>query len=323
MIYSFTDIQINRAFYLIKKSRNILLVSHKKPDSDTVGCSMALYYILKEFNKNIICFCEDKIPERFNFLPGIENFINREKILKQINNIDLIITLDCGSLTLTGLSNLPFLQVLPIINIDHHQDSSFFGRINIIKGNTSSTAEIVYEIFEKMMIPINKEVATCLLMGIFGDTDSFKNPNTTDKTLMITSSLLKMGANLKHITKFTFQDKSLAAIKLWGQILSKIKRHQGLNIISTFITRDDLEKTGASYENLEGIANFLNSIPDAKASLVLTEKKGEIKGSLRTLKNNIDVSKIAHLFNGGGHKRAAGFTISGRLVKNENGWKVI
>lgn len=323
MVYSFTDIQINRAFYLIRKSKNILIVSHRRPDSDTIGCNIALSYILAKLEKNITNYCKDEVPERFNFLVEDKNFIDAEKLSKEIDKIDLIITLDSGNLEQTGLSKLHLKKEVPIINIDHHQDSTYFGKINIVRGNTSSTAEILYDIFKKIGVPIDKKVATCLLTGIFGDTDSFKNPNTTDKTLIITSELLRAGANLKQITRFTFQDKSLSTLKLWGEILSKVKKHDKLNMISTIITRNDLEKSGSSYDDLEGIANFLNSIPDARASLVLTEREGEIKGSLRTLKKEVDVSKIAHILGGGGHKKAAGFTIPGKIEKTEKGWKIV
>ena len=323
MIYSFTDIQINRAFYLIKKSKNILLTAHRKPDSDTLGSVLALNDILKKLKKNIYCYCQDNIPERFNFMIGSSDIISGSKILSKISNIDLIITLDSGSIDQAGINNLPFAKEIPIINIDHHQDSTYFGKINIVKGNTSSTAEIIYDIFNKVGLPINKEIATCLLTGIFGDTDSFKNPNTTDRTLIITSKLLAAGARLKQITRYTLQDTSLSTLKLWGEILSRIRKHNNLNMVSTIITREDLKKSSASYDDLEGISNFLNSIPETRASLVLTEREGEIKGSLRTLRKGVDVSKIAHLFGGGGHKKAAGFTIPGKLEKTEKGWKVI
>ncbi len=323
MLYSFTDIQINRAFYLIKKSKNILLTAHRKPDSDTLGSVLALNNILKKLEKNIFCYCQDSIPERFNFLIGSNEIIIGSKILSKISDIDLIITLDSGSIKMAGINKLPFTKEIPIINIDHHQDSTYFGKINIVKGNTSSTSEIIYDILDKVGLPINMEIATCLLTGIFGDTDSFKNPNTTDRTLIITSKLLAAGAKLKQITRFTLQDKSLSTLKLWGEILSRIKRHNNLNMVSAVITREDLKKSNATYDDLEGISNFLNSIPDTRASLVLTEREGEIKGSLRTLRKNVDVSKIAHLFGGGGHKKAAGFTIPGRLEKTKKGWKIV
>lgn len=324
MTYSFTDIQINRAYYLTRKSKDILLVSHIKPDSDTIGSALALKHTLNHHNKKITCFCNDKIPARYNFLPRADEIKNLDEIKNDLKNFDLIITLDCADIELAEISNLSFKPNTPLINIDHHQDSTYFGNINIVKANTSSTAEIIYDFIEKTKLPINKDAATCLLTGIFGDTDSFKTPNTTDRTLIITSKLLNLGANLKQVTKFTMQDKSLSVLKLWGEVLARINRHEKLNIISTVATLEDLKKNHTLHEDLEGIANFLNCIPDAKASLVLTEREGEIKGSLRTLKNNVDISKLAHVLGGGGHKKAAGFTIPGKIVKNNNGkWQII
>lgn len=324
MIYSFIDIQINRTLYLLRKSRNIVLIGHRKPDSDTIGSMLALNLALKkQAKKNILCACVDPIPKRFRFLPGATDIFQLENVLDKIKEADLIVTLDCGSYELTGLSLFSQIRTF-LINIDHHQDSSFFGNINIVKGNTSSTSEIIYEILNKAKISIDKDMATCLLAGIFGDTDSFKNVNTTNRTLTITSHLLAVGANLKQITRHTLQDKSLSTLRLWGRILSRIKKHEDFNIISAVITQEDLAKTHALEEDLEGIANFLNSIPDVRASIILTERRnGEIKGSLRTLNDKVDVSKLARLLGGGGHKKAAGFTLLGKLKKEKSGWKIL
>lgn len=323
MIYSFVDIQINRALYLLKKSKTILLVSHQKPDSDTIGSMLALNLVLEKLGKKTICACQDPIPSRFNFLPKADSIFLLKDILDKIKEIDLIVTLDCGDLKLTGLDQSLFRPGVSLINIDHHHDSSLFGKINIIKSNASSTSEIIYDFLTKQNLPIDKHIATCLLTGIFGDTDSFKNSNTTSKTLTITSNLLALGANLKQVTKYTFQDKSLSVLRLWGKILSRIRKHKDLNIVTAIVTQDDLKESKTSYEDLEGISNFLNSIPDVRASIIMSEKgNGEIKGSLRTLQKDVDVSKLARILGGGGHKKAAGFTIKGKFKKIDGKWKI-
>jgi phosphoesterase RecJ-like protein len=324
MIYSFIDIQTNRAFYLLKKNKNILLVGHKKPDSDTIGSMLALNLALEKLNKNVTCACADPIPPRFNFLPRVKKIFQLKNILDKIKGADLIVTLDCGDFKLTGFDHSFFRPGVFLINFDHHHDSSLFGKINIIKGSVSSTSEIIYDFLVRMGLLIDKDIATCLLCGIFGDTDSFKNPNTTNKTLIITSQLLALGANLKQVTKNTLQDKSLPTLRLWGKILSKIKRHKKLNIVSVVVTQNDLRKSKVSYEDLEGISNFLNSIPDVRASVIMTEKEnGEIKGSFRTLQDDVDVSKLARILGGGGHKKAAGFVIPGRFKKNDDKWEIV
>lgn len=324
-MYTKFDIRVNRIVYLIKKAKKILLVGHKKPDSDTLGSLCAFSLFLKKFKKEVILANQEPPPPSLQFLPEAKEIVTFEKIEEKLSGVDLIFTFDCGDFRLTGLNELSgFGADVSLINIDHHHDSKLFGAINIVDGLASSTSEIVYLILQKLGVAIDKETATCLLCGIFGDTDSFKNPNTSEKTLRITSDLLSSGANLKEIVRFTLSGKSVSTLRLWGGILSRIKKHEGFGIVTTVVTHHDMKENGASFSDLEGVANFLNSVPEARASIVISERRGgEIKASLRTLSEKIDVSRLAHLFGGGGHKKAAGFTIPGKLVRENGRWRII
>lgn len=322
MSFSYFDIQTNRALYLFRRAKKILLIGHKKPDSDTIGAIAAMAQFLEKFlAKNVVMAFEDVLPERFNFLISSD----RAKKLSSLSfsEIDLIVALDCGSYAMTGLQN--FFSSNPeisLINIDHHQ-GSFYGILNIVDSEAASTTEIIYQLFLKFSIPISSSMATALLCGIFGDTDSFKNPNTTEKTLLITSQLLTAGADLKAIIRNTLAVKSVSTLRLWGKALSQLKTNEKLGMVSTIITKSDIMESEADYSDLDGIANFLNSVPSASVSMVLSERGNEIKGSFRTLSKNTDVSKLAKLFGGGGHKKAAGFSMPGRLVKEGRRWRII
>lgn len=322
MQFSYFDIQTNRALYLFRRAKKILLVGHKKPDSDTIGAMAAMAQFLEKFlAKNVIMAFEDALLEQFNFLVDFHKVKKISDVL--FDQIDLIVALDCGSYKMTGLENFfPNNPEISLINIDHHQDS-FYGILNIVDSEAASTTEIIYQIFLKFSIPISADIATALLCGIFGDTDSFKNPNTTEKTLLITSQLLIAGADLKTIIRETLATKSVSTLRLWGKALSQLKTDEKLGMVSTIITKSDIMETGADYSDLDGIANFLNSVPSASVSMVLSERGDEIKGSFRTLSKNTDVSKLAKLFGGGGHKKAAGFSMPGRLIKEGGRWRII
>jgi len=187
----------------------------------------------------------------------------------------------------------------------------------------SSTSEIVYKFLNHFNFEINKNIATCLLTGILTDTGNFTNGATTVSALKIASDLLIRGARFNQITFSTSKNKSLAILKLWGRILSRLEEND-LGVVFTVITLKDLEESELDREALEGVANFLNNLAGLRIILVLKEEEnGFIKGSLRSNDDVLDVSEIAKFLGGGGHKKAAGFTIKGQLVEVDGKWKVV
>lgn len=324
-MFSHFQIQINRACYFLKTSKKILLVSHARPDGDTIGANLALALGLKKIGKETLSLCPDNLPQRFHFLPQIGSFKKTDQEVKKIPDFDLTCFIDCGDFCLSGLCQYYHYSDFPsfIINIDHHQDNPYYGQINIINEKASSTSEIVYHLLKQMGVVFDKDIATCLLAGIFTDTDSFRNPNTSLVSLKITSSLLNLGANLKKVTKNLLLERSMGALKLWGRVLSRAEKNKKYGILSSVISLKDFAECGADESDLEGISNCLNCVPEVKATLLLREKEnGLIKGSLRTLKENINVARLAKIFGGGGHRSAAAFIMPGKLTRKEGKWKV-
>jgi len=310
----------------IDKAQNILLIAHKNPDGDALGSLLALGQYLKKEETNHILFCLDPIPHYFRFLPHSERIINDPQKVTGYE-YDVVILLDSGDLEYAGVdSHFRQLKGLPVvINIDHHSTNKEFGHINLVHSKASSTSEIIYHFLDYFRFTINREVATCLLTGILTDTGNFSNLGTTPSSLEVASKLMTSGAKAKEILENTWRNKSLTQLQLWGRALSRLKKDNKTGIITTIITQKDFEELGLPEDDgTEGIANFLNNVEQAKAIMVLREKSdGTIKASLRTTQPNVDVSKIAKAFGGGGHKKAAGFTIKGKLVETENGWKVV
>jgi len=305
-------------------AKKILIITHQKPDGDALGSGLAFAKFLETLEKENSFFALGPISTSANFLPG------RRKIKSNLNELfltdyDLIIILDCGDLKQTGIEEklraLP--PALPIVNIDHHQTNENFGLVNIVDTETSSTAEIIFSIFEKLKFPVDKETATCLLTGLITDTANFSNPATTFASLEVAGQLLGRGARLGEISTNVLKNKSLATLKFWGKILSRLTENKKLGIVTTVITKKDLNLYNLNEEALEGVTNFLNNLKGAKMVLVLkTIEPGKIKGSFRTTTDGVDVSRLAKIFGGGGHQKAAGFTIPGELVKIGDGWKV-
>jgi len=315
-----TEKQIYKA---IDSSRSPLLIAHKNPDGDTLGASLALSYHLTSREKNHKHFCSNQPADYFSYLPHIEKIVTDQNKI-DLNNHDLIIAIDCGSIERTGLAeNLDKAKNnLSIINIDHHYSNDNYGHYNLVSPTASSTSEIMYKFFETNNVAMDKYIATALLTGILSDTMNFTNAGTTKESLKIASELLKLGARTGQIINNLTQNKNIFALKLWGKILSRTEIHPEYNFAYTAITREDLLSRAIEREDIDGLANFLSSLQDVNFILVMSEEEDEtIKASLRTTKDNIDVAKIAQAFGGGGHKKAAGFKIEKKNIGSAWDWK--
>ena len=172
-------------------------------------------------------------------------------------------------------------------------------------------------------VAIDKVVALNLLTGIFTDTGGFRHANVTSDTLEIAAELLRRGARLDLISRFTMSRKDLPKLRVWAMALEHARFDEKRKVVYTVVTAEDLEKAGAREEDLEGVAELLNTIPEAKFSMLLKQRGGEVKGSLRSEPHKgVDVSEIARSFGGGGHKLAAGFKFDGTIEKTESGWRI-
>ena len=305
----------------IKKAHHILLIAHKNPDGDTIGSSLAFYEILKKQGKKVTIFCNDFLPDDFYFLSFLDNFKND---LQNIEQFDLAITLDCGADYMTGISekfSMLFNKNFPLINIDHHPSNNNFGQINLIDPTACSTTLILTSLFQFLSWPISYQTATALLCGIYTDTGSFQHSNTNSDALRSAAFLMRKGARVNEISKHIFKTYKLEKLSLWGRILSRVYQNEEKIVISN-VSDQDLIETNTEAGDISGVIDFLNSVPDCPFSLLLTEINGKVKASFRTVNNDIDVAKLASVFGGGGHKKAAGFTLPGKL-KKEIHWCIV
>ena len=313
--------EFNRLHALVRNAKKILLVADGSPDGDSLGSSSGfLNWLLRE-GKTAQAFCAAPIPRSFSFLNGIHLFRNDAATFKE--EWDLIITFDAGDLRHCGVEQLlPQIKTpYTLVNIDHHATNARYGQLNLVYTDACSTCEVVYRFLTAEEIPLDPAIATSLLTGVLTDTSSFSNAATTSPGMDAASVLTAAGARTNEIYHHILQNKTVDGLRLWGLALSRLKYNKTYNMVTTYFFAKDLE--GAPEEAVEGVSNFLNaSCGEADTMLVLREfSNGTIKGSMRSAKR--DISKVAKLLGGGGHKKAAGFTINGHLEETENGVRVI
>lgn len=300
----------------IQQAKHVLIVSHRKPDGDTIGAGLALRHYCRNLDKAVTNFCLDPVAEYLHFLPEATALGPHHGIWSS-PNVDVVMVVDAGDLHYAGVADL--IPKLPgryrLVNIDHHVTNPGYGHINLVDSTTSSTCEIVYHLLDSVRA-IDHTIATCLLTGLITDTGNLTNLATTASAVEVASRLVAKGANLSLISKHALQYRPFNTLRLWGRALERLHEDPKTGMVVTALSLQDIHDCNADDEAVSGISNFLNGLDQAatKAILVLTQTAPDvIKGSLRTTNPLLDVTEFAKLYGGGGHKKAAGFTLAGNL----------
>ena len=311
-----------QALTLLSNAKRIACICHRNPDGDALGALLGVGQLLEQAfpEKKITFHCVDHTPETFLFMPGIL----RVQGGPSLQPGDAAVFVDCAEAKLTEMHESHpqlFDGSIPTVNIDHHPGNPGFGTVNIIVPDASSACQIVAEMADVLGWHIRPEIATCLLTGIYTDTGGLLHSNTTPDVYRSVAKLLRAGARQQLIVSAVFRTAKLSTLKLWGRVLEKIGITEEGGAISA-VTDGDFRATGADYSELAGAIDYVNAVPGMRFSMVLSERNGKVKGSLRTLRDDVDVSAMAGKFSGGGHKKAAGFALDGKL-KPEVRWKVV
>ena len=300
-----------------------LLVADERLDGDSLGSALAVADYLVQLGKPVKIFLSEPIPEKYRLLPHQDLCFFEAEELEKIS-ADLVVSFDCSDVEYVEKIIGRLSGIKPIVlNIDHHITNPKFGHLHFVDIKAPATCEIVHRFFKENKIEINHEVATCLFCGLIFDTTAFSNDATSAVALISASELLLAGARGGEAIRLLLKNRSIPALRLWGIALERLWFHEEYQAIATCITLNDFETFEVSEEDVDGLSNFLQSVVDHDTICVMRENKGGgVKVSLRT--HNGDVAAIARANGGGGHTKAAGFTVPNtRLIPSDNGaWKL-
>lgn len=288
----------------IECADKIGIISHIKPDGDSVGSLLALGTALESvYADKVDILKSDDIPNKFDFLVNYSNAIEPSS-----NDIyDMIVILDCGDEKRIGRYQ-HLLKSAFVVNIDHHISNTYFGDINIVVPNASSTGEVIYEILNKIDLAISCEMATCLYVAISTDTGSFKYDNTSKRTHFIAGELIDKGIDQNKITKKVYQNKKLEDAMFFINTLKNIEFYYDNKL--AIVLSDDNDVNAET----EGIVEYARDINTVEvACFIKKSSDNKSKVSMRS-KSIVDVAKVAQKFGGGGHIRAAGCTLEDQPV---------
>ncbi|MCX7728826.1 MAG: DHH family phosphoesterase, partial [Bacteroidia bacterium] len=264
---------------IIKKSKQISILSHHNPDADALGSSLALYFLLKKQNKRVKVILPNAFPDFLNWMPASDKVIiyekNRNTADKHIIQSDLIFLLDCNSfkrLGTDGLADTVTQSVAKKILIDHHKMPEKYFDAFYFDDKASSTCELIYRFSEYLKIDglIDKKTAQCLYTGIMTDTGSFKFDSVTPHTMRIAANLMEYNIQHHIIQQNVFDTYSYERLKLVGYALSeKLKYFKDLKAAYIALSQDELKKFNYKKGDTEGLVNTALSIKDVKLSALI------------------------------------------------------
>ncbi len=287
----------------IRRDNRFLITSHIDPDGDAVGSQLAMASFLRELGKQVVILNEKLVPRKYEFLPFAGDIV--AEIPGGFKYEDVVV-LDSATLKRVGEVS-GCVQGKFIINIDHHPTNLYFGNVNWVVPEASSTSELVYRLMKRMSVRIGDERASCLYVGILTDTGGFKFANTTSDSLKIASILVKEGADPSYIATNVYLNRSMDELLLLSKLLATAEVHAG--IATMHLTRDMMKDMKV---NTEGFSDHVLQLKNVRMGILLKELDGKVKVSLRS-RGEMDVSILAKEFGGGGHEAAAACLVAGGL----------
>lgn len=292
-----------KIFNFVNNKRNVLIAGHRNPDGDSISAIIALkIYLDNNSIKNTIVSFDD-IPREYRSLPHSDAFI-RGNDIRNDNDFDSIVLFECDSFERSGLAQY---KSLPSLNMDHHISGKEFASVNIIDPEASSVCEMLFFAFHIIDYKLCDDTAKALFTGIASDTGFFRFSNTSSDTFFAAMKLMKCNIKINRCYTEIYENYSLERLRLIGHILYTSKYFEEIKTLIAVLNKEYIDTYNIQKSDLEGIINFMLISKDLDIAVLIKEfVMDECFVSLRS-KENVDVRIIAQLFNGGGHKQAAGY----------------
>lgn len=304
--------QCHASKQFLEQHDHFLVVSHVMPDGDAASSTCAVGLILKALNKTYTMMNEHDIPRKLSYLPGYEQInIYSERAFPHL--FDAVIAVDCADYSRIGNVATLFAPDVKLLNIDHHATNNHYGQLNLINTEAASTTEVLFDLIEYMNMDWTPELAECIYTGLLTDTGGFRYANTTSKVMRIASELLKHGVDAHVLADHLLEKVSMSHVEILGRALQRLSFADRNRLSWLSVSLEDMAAASATNEDLEGIVNYPRNIEGVEVGIFFKELlNNEVKVSLRST-GTIDVASFAQQFGGGGHRLAAGVTISGSL----------
>ncbi|MBN2565071.1 MAG: bifunctional oligoribonuclease/PAP phosphatase NrnA [Candidatus Eisenbacteria bacterium] len=296
-----------------------VITSHRRPDGDALGSSLALLQWLRARGAQAVCVNSDGVPEPYPFLPL------SDQVLRNVPDgltARTAIVVDTPDVARAAIEDGVLDQADTVVNIDHHPDNACFGNINLVDVSASSAALLVWELLAGLPhpagSPLHPGIAAALYVGTMTDTGCFRFRNTDARTMKACAEMVALGAEPSGLATAVYGEQPAGRLRLLGLIIAGIETVFDGRVALSTLTDEMRRLAGDSGEAIEGIASYGRLIRGVEVSVLLREEKGGIRASLRSA-GSVDVNDVARRLGGGGHKAASGVMLSGDTIQTARG----
>ena len=291
---------------LISAADQVALACHVAPDGDALGSMLALHHVLLASGHGSVAgFAGTQVTgPHYRELPGLDLLSDP---LDYPAEPEVMVTLDCGSLGRLGDLAINAKAAKELIVVDHHVSNTGFGSIHLVDPSAAASAVVVARLIDAIGLSLTRDAAVCLYAGLVCDTGRFQYESTSTEAFDLARRLVEFDVPIARLNRVLFEEHRLAYQRLVGDVLGRAEMVPEKSLIWAAVTEADLAGYDVTLEETEGLIDFLRQAKEAEVSCVLKEVEGHVRVSLRSL-GHVDVSSVAALFGGGGHRYAAGFT---------------
>jgi phosphoesterase RecJ-like protein len=294
----------------LRRHSRFLVTTHENPDGDALGSLLATKLALTQLGKDAVMYLADgaQLPNEYAFM-ALDD-VHRQ--LPPDAGERVLVAVDCANESRLGPDPEILHSARLVLDIDHHHDNTRFGDVNLVIADASSTGEVLRDVFADLGVELTPEIAESIYIALVTDTGRFQYANTTPKALRLAADLVEAGADVHRVFQGVYESVQFAKLKLLARALERAKIYEGGRVVVSYLLRTDFTDVGAAEPYSEGIIDYLRAVEGAEMAVLIREPP-RIDGplhrvSLRASVDELDVSPIARLFGGGGHRQAAGFS---------------
>lgn len=289
----------------VRERQRFVVSSHSRPDGDSIGSQLAFAYAARYLGKEVVIVNKDAASPPLMAFPGVADIQIAPAVTGEF---DAAVIMECGDIERPGVEGLGNYFV---INIDHHPGNKNYGQLNWFDESAAACGEMVFDLINALGVPLTKEIATHIYLAILTDTGSFHYSSISPRTFDICRQLLEAGVDPVAVARSVYDSNNMGRLKLFGAVLSAMQIDPSGRIAIVYLDHEMARAAGGTYEDTEGLINLPLTVKEIQSVVFFKQTEGDdYRVSMRS-KGDIDIGAVAKEFGGGGHKNAAGCSVTG------------